>query len=133
MTIVLNIIRYLILFALVVLLAGLFAQPIWNLYISIYHESGGSWIDLHDVAALILGYVFFLPLIFVMLGDQRSIWLIAVFYAPIVFFEFTSDFYGFFLFASIGLAGFLAGWLARLIVANTLGKIQALESLKRYF
>ncbi len=133
MSLFLNAIRYTALLALTILLAALLGEPIWNLYTSIYPESGGSWIDLHAVAALMLSYVFFLPLIFTMLGGQRKVWLIAVFYSPIIFFELTNNFYSLFMFTGIGLAGFFSGWLARYIVTHTLGKMPRFEPLKKYF
>src|SRR3989338_11542122 len=111
MSIVLNVGRYIALFALTILLAAVFGDPIWYLYTSICPETGGSWIDLHAIAALMLGYVFFLPLIFMTLGEKRKKWLIALGYLPIIFFELTTNLFGLFMFLGIGLAGFSLGWL----------------------
>ena len=125
--------RYFSLLVFVVLLAGLFAQPIWSLYVSVYPESGGSWIDLHAVAAMMLGYALFLPFVFLVLGNRHKYWHILFFYIPIIFFEFSSNFYGFFLFTGIGTVGFLAGWLVRYLVTQTLGKTPRFEPMKKYF
>ena len=133
MSIVLNVGRYIALFALTILLAAVFGDPIWYLYTSIYPETGGSWIDLHAIAALMLGYVFFLPLIFMTLGEKRKKWLIALGYLPIIFFELTTNLFGLFMFLGIGLAGFSLGWLIRFIATKTLGKMPSFEPMKKYF
>ncbi len=134
MIIILNIARYLVLFVLVTLFAALFAHQSWYLYDSIFHEPGGSWLDLSDIAGLILGYVFLMPLLLKLLGERHSHWLIIILYIPILLFELNSNFTNFGLFLSLGTSGFLLGWLIRFAIANTpLGKMQVLAPLKKYF
>ena len=133
MKLVLNVIRYLLLITLVVLLASLFAQQGWNLYEWFFHESGGTWINLKGLAGLIISYVFLLPLIITLLGERHSPWLIALFLVPIFYFELTSDFTNFYLFVGLSIGGFLLGYFVKRIASQTLGKMAALEPMKRYF
>lgn len=133
MLIVANIIRYLLVLAIVILLAGRFAQQSWHLYQFFFSEPGGSWLDLSDFAGLMLNYIFFMPLFFVILGQRHKYWLIGVFMIPILFFEFSSDWRFIKVDILIAAAGLITGIAIRSIAAHTLGKIPALEPMKKYF
>ncbi|MBI5470138.1 hypothetical protein HY968_02335 [Candidatus Kaiserbacteria bacterium] len=133
MTSVKNVIRYAILFAAVILFAGLLAKQSWSLYKAIFHESGGAWLDLGDIVGLMLNYIFLIPLMFVLFGERRKYILVIVFLIPILLFEWGSS--SLFLMQDLVLAmlGFVIGLVSRFVATKILGKMPRFESWKKYF
>lgn len=129
----LNLLRYIGLFIIVVLLAGTFAHQSWVLYQSAYHEPGGSWIDLSDLVGLMLNYIFLLPAFFVLFGEKRKYIVTAVFLIPIFFYEFSSHFLFLTQHIMLAISGLLVGYVGRVLATKTLGKMQQFEHLKKYF
>lgn len=128
-------IRYVLLFLLAGFISSVFQPQLINLYKYILpNEIGGGFdIDFTGVVVLFYSIEFLLPFLILTFGDRSRYWIAGITVALLGIFEFLADQFNFSGPLLLLISGLFLGWLVRLIATHTLGKMQALEPLKKYF
>ena len=133
MLILLNILRYVFLFGIVLFVSGLFAHQSWILYASIFNDGGSSWIDLSDIAGFAFNYALLAGIMIWGLGEHYRQWILVLVYIPLLIYEYGVDFDDVKIILHLSILGIVIGFLIRYIADRTLGKIPSFEPLKKYF
>ena len=128
-----NILRYTGILGVVLATSALLAHESWNLYESIFHDGGSSWINLGDVAGFAFSYALLNAIFIESLGERFRHWVLVLLYIPLLTYEYGLDFVDFKIILPLIISGVVIGALIRLIVTKALGKRLALEQYKRYF
>ncbi len=136
MRLIISFARYIILLGVTAVLTGSFlAYAFRPIYGALFPEVSGGFGDL-DYAGVALFFValqFFIPLFFFVLGDKNRFWAFGVALLTLGLLDYRIDSSRILTLLFVVLLGAGLGWLTRLIAANTLGKMQSLQPLKKYF
>ena len=128
--------RYVILLAIAIVLTAYCSA---YLFVPVYealfpsHVGGFGDIDYKNAALLFVAVQFYIPLFFVSIGDERRYWAFAVVLIMLGLIDYQVDPGSFGILLSIVLAGGIIGWFIRFIATRTLGKMPAMEGMKKYF
>ena len=125
----LNILRYTILLVLVVFVSTKLSWLTWNFYNAIFHEAGGTWVDLRSMVGFVLNYIFFVPLVFTLFGERFKYWVIGILFVPVLLYEFSGNFWYTTQDLLIASAGLGISWLLR----YSMQKTPVFQNWKKYF
>lgn len=135
---IISIVRYIFLFFIGAYIAVFLEPALEHLYRSLFPHSGGGFgdIDFTGVAIYIYTAIFIIPILFIVLGDRRRYVAVIIYVIPQIIIEVIANgsYWSFYIpkFGTL-LAAIVVGFLIRLVASHTLGKMLALQPLKKYF
>lgn len=135
MRILISVVRYILLFSLAALSVSLLEPVLTRLYTYAFSGELGGGFDINFTGFVVLsyGFEFLLPVFLLTLGDKSRLWVTGAMILVLAIYEFYADPFNFETPLLLLISGFCIGLLVRFVATKTLGKIPALEPMKKYF